>query len=280
MTSSTLIDLSKMPLPDAILPLDFEAIYSEMLAEILKLYPSFDPVTSDFGVKILETAAFFRLKDREAYNIAIKQCYIATATGSNLDNAAARNLTQRLLNETDSELRARAVLAPSAFSTAGPTDAYIYYGKSAHPDILDIRAYTPNPAIVNVAILPKPDANITEIIEVVTNALSAKSVRPLGIQVVIEEAIIVDFTIDATLFVYSGPDSAVVLAEAQKGLNEYLSSVNKIGHDITLSGIMAALFVAGVQKVVLNNLSQDILIAENEAGNCTSITLNLGGVGE
>jgi hypothetical protein len=41
-------------------------------------------------------------------------------------------------DETDEELRERIRLAPSQFSVAGPTGAYKFFAKSAHPSIVDV----------------------------------------------------------------------------------------------------------------------------------------------
>jgi len=44
--------------------------------------------------------------------------------------------------ETDDQLRARIPLANATYSVAGPTDAYIYFAKSASPSIVDVSVVT------------------------------------------------------------------------------------------------------------------------------------------
>jgi phage-related baseplate assembly protein len=55
--------------------------------------------------------------------------------------------------ETDVELRERIILAPSQFSVAGPTGAYKFFAKSAHPNIVDV-AVTIGHDPVTSAIIP------------------------------------------------------------------------------------------------------------------------------
>ncbi len=49
----------------------------------------------------------------------------------------------RLENEADENYIQRILLSPESFSTAGPELAYIYFAKSAHPDIVDVAVDVP-----------------------------------------------------------------------------------------------------------------------------------------
>ena len=73
---------------------------------------------------------------------------------------------------------------------------------------------------------------------------------------------------------------AVALAAAQAALADYLDSVRKVGHDITRSGIFAALHQPGVQRVQLTAPAADVIIDTLSAGYCTAITLTDGGTDE
>jgi phage-related baseplate assembly protein len=84
----------------------------------------------------------------------------------------------------------------------------------------------------------------------------------------------------AALYTYPGPDSSVVLAAAQAALDAYIASVRRVGFDITLSGIYAALHQPGVQRVNLTAPTANITINETSYGHCTAKTITLSGTDE
>ena len=103
--------------------------------------------------------------------------------------------------------------------------------------------------------------------------------RPLTDRVIVRSAVIVNYSVVATLIFFDGPSSATVLANANAALADYIDSHHKIDYDVTLSGIFAALHQPGVQNVVLTTPSADVVIANYQAAFCTAITLTNGGVG-
>jgi phage-related baseplate assembly protein len=53
-----------------------------------------------------------------------------------------------------------------------------------------------------------------------------------------------------------------------------------LGHDIPLSGIYAALHQIGVQRVVLNTPTENIVVARQQAAYCDGIIASIGGLDE
>jgi len=102
-------------------------------------------------------------------------------------------------------------------------------------------------------------------------------VRPLTDHVVVKPAAIINYTVDAALFTFAGPDSQVVLAEARTRLDRYISESHRLGRDVTRSGLFAALHAEGVQRVEITNPAKDIVVDRTQATHCTSITLTHGG---
>lgn len=277
MPSFTPIDLSKLPFPDVIETLDYETILAEMVAKFLETYPDFSLSESDPVMKAFEVAAYFRLQDRQRVNEAAKQNFIATATGSNLDNLVANLLVTRKTGETDDELRIRAVSAMEGFSTAGPSGAYYYHAMSAHSDVSDVGISSPTPGQVRVIVLAKNGVPSTEVLDAVTLVLNDENIRPITDEVIIAAAEMVDFEINATIFTNDGADSSLVLEYAETRLNEYLAAARKVGVDIPVSGLFANLHVAGVQKVTLTEPTADVPISDLQCGNCTAINIIFGG---
>lgn len=119
-----------------------------------------------------------------------------------------------------------------------------------------------------------------ELLDAVEQAVSAETVRPLTDYVTVQGAEIVPYTIAATLYFQPGPDSQVVLAEAQAEAQRYADRQHRLGMDITLSGVYAALHRAGVQRVELASPTQTLTVNRQQAAYCTAIALTDGGVHE
>ncbi len=292
----TAIDLSRLPAPDVIAPLDYETIYAEMLARLKSFLPDFDDsLESDPAVRVLQVAAYFRLQDRQKANDDAIGTMLAYATGADLDQIGARFGVQRLtiaeadaeagtavVMEEDDDFRFRITLAPEGYSTAGPEGAYLYYALSADSDVASATALSPHPAEVEIYILSRAEGGIAspELIAAVEAALTPDSVRPIGDRVSVQSATITEYAIVASLTTYDGPDASVVLATAQAQIERFVAESRKIGRDITLSGINAALFVGGTQKVTVTSPVADIELDDTQAAICTGITLTHAGVAE
>lgn len=300
--SFTAVDLSRLPVPAAVEPLDYEVILAAMLADfIARMEATGQPFTalveSDPAYKVLEAAAYREMLMRQRVNEAVKAVLLAYAAGTDLDHIAARYDVERLLiqaaddttlpptpavYENDESLRRRVQLAFEGFSTAGPEGAYIFHALGAHPDVLDARAFSPTPGAVNVAVLSREGDGTAsaELLAAVTAILSADDVRPMTDNVTVQAAVITNYTVAATLTTYSGPDSAVVIAAAQAAIEAYAAKNHRLGRDITLSGIYSALHQEGVQNVTLTQPPASIVNAWNQAAFCTGITLTHGGTGD
>ncbi|RDE04687.1 baseplate assembly protein [Sphingomonas aracearum] len=274
------VDLSRLPAPTIVEQLDYETILAQMIAELQVRLPGFDAtVDSDPAVKVLQAAAYRELLLRQTFNERARQVMTAYATGANLDQLAALVGVSRLDAEADDPFRKRIVLAPNAFSVAGPRLAYVFHAKSAHPDVLDASAISPAPGEVLVSVLSAigNGAASPELTAAVAAIVTADTIRPLGDLVTVASAQVVPFAIEAQIYTYSGPDAALLLAASRTSLDAYLADSRKLGRDVTLSGLYAALTVPGVQRVVLAQPSADIVCDPRQAAWCSSIALTHGG---
>lgn len=294
----TAIDLSRLPFPAVVETLDFETIFAAMLADFQARYPEFTAlVESDPVFKVLEAAAYRELLIRQRVNEAAKAVTLAYAAGSDLDQIAANFNVQRLVIvpadpnaippveavlEPDVDLRRRVQLAFEGLSTAGPEGAYVFHALGAHPDVLDASATSPVPGEVLVSVLSRigDGTPAAPVLAAVDATLSGEDVRPLTDQVTVQAATIVGFTVVAALTLYPGPDSAVVLADANARLADYLARNRRLGRDITRSGIFAALHTEGVQNVALTQPAADVVITPTQAAYCTAITVTVAGTDE
>ncbi|MCG7349291.1 baseplate assembly protein [Sphingomonas sp. ACRSK] len=294
-TASTL-DLSSLPAPDLIEQLSFDDVLARMVADVRLRLPGFDAtVDSDPAVIVLQVAAYHLQLHVAAVNDKARQLMVASATGANLDHLAALvGASRRTVDggdpgqgippklEGDDELRQRIVLAPESFSVAGPELAYVYHAKAADGAVLDARATSPAPGEVLVSVLAREgDGRASaELLGKVAAVVNSDSVRPLGDLVTVASAEIRPFALDARLVTFSGPDIGLVLAAARSSLDVYLASSRLLGRDITLSGLFAALHVAGVMRVEILAPTADIVCGATQAAHCTGVTLIHGGYGD
>lgn len=287
------LDLSRLPAPTVVEQLSFETICSAMIADLKARLPSFDTILeSDPVVKLIEVCAYRELLLRQNFDDRAKSLMTAYATGADLDQLAAIVGVGRLtitpadpstntsaVLESDDELRQRIVLAPEAFSVAGPELAYVYHARSAHPDVLDASATSPVPGQVVVTILSRlgDGTPTSDILSAVEDAVNADSVRPLTDNVIVQAVTVLPFQIDAQIYTFEGPDSGVVMATAEANLTAYLAASRLIGRDITFSALNAALNTEGVQRVEFTTPTATIAIDDVSVANCTAINVTFGG---
>lgn len=291
--AATSVDLSRLPPPDVVEALDFEAILAARKAEFSARFPEFTAnVESDPIVKALEVGAYRELVLRARINDAARAVMLASASGSDLDNLAALlGVTRQEIApaddqagtpavfEDDDALRRRVLLAPDSFSVAGPASAYVFHALTADPDVLDASAISRVPGEVIVSVLSRTGDGTasTDLIATVSTLLKSDGIRPLTDLVLVRGAEIVDFQIDAQLVLYPGPDQQVILQTANDSLDQLIAANRRLGRDITLSAIIAALHVSGVQNVILNAPVADVAVDETQAANLTSRAIAFAG---
>ena len=221
---SSPIDLSRLPAPDVVEPLDYESILAERKAALIALYPEAEQadiaalleLESEPLTKLCEENAYRELHWRQRVNEAAKAVMLAYSSKTDLDQLAANSNIERLVTdpgdpdavppvpptyESDDDLRLRAQRAWEGLSVAGPTKAYEFHALSADGRVADATAISPSPCVAVVTVLSRlGDGTATQdLIDVVTAALSAEDVRPVGDRLTVQSAAIVAYSVDATL---------------------------------------------------------------------------------
>lgn len=297
---SELVDLSKLPAPDVLETLDYEKLLAARKEKFISLYPVDEQafwrarlqLESEPIVKLLEENCYLQMLERQRINSAAKATMLAYATGTDLDVIAANYNVQRLIiqqantsanppvpeiKESDDDLRTRVQLAFEGLSVAGPRSAYVFHALSAHAEVDDISVVSPQPAQVTVTVLSRLGEGIPsqDVLNAVTEKLNDENIRPIADRVTVQAATIVPYQIIAKLHMLRGPEYEPIKNEAQKRLKQYAKSRRRLGRDITISGIYAALHIEGVQRVELVEPSSDIILPQNKAGYCNQITLSV-----
>jgi len=280
------IDLSALPAPAVVEELEFESIVSEMLADFKERYPDYTAtVESDPVYKIFQVAAARELLLRQRVNEAAKACMLSYAVGSDLDNLAALLLVTRDEGESDDSFRAKIVLSIEAFSVAGPKGAYEFHALTFSSDIKNVHVTSPEPGRVLVSILSieedrvdgTPSAALRQSTE---TYLSDDLRRPLTDKVSVIAPEVITYSVNADIYTYEGPDAETVIAAARAKLEAVITSLHKISYDVSVSAIYNALHQPNVQRVVLHEPLNDIVVGDHQVAFCASesVTINHGGV--
>lgn len=297
-----IVDLSQLAAPDVVEELDYETILTERKATLVSLYPEEQQeavartltLESEPIVKLLQENAYREVIWRQRVNESARAVMLAYAAANDLDNIGANYNVERLvitpaddttlpptpaIMESDTDYRLRIQQAFEGMSVAGSTGAYQFHGRSADGRVADISVISPEPACVTVSVLSRENngAASGELLTVVRNALNDEDVRPVADRVTVQSAVIVDYTIDAALYLYPGPESEPVLSAAKAKLQTYINAQHRLGRDIRKSAIYAALHVEGVQRVELVAPVADIVLNETQASYCTAYSVNIGG---
>lgn len=290
------IQLNQLPLPDVVERLDFEAILATAESRMTQLWPAYSAtVESDPIRKNLQVLAYLVLQERQKKNDDARACFLPTARGKDLDNWAASLGVQRLVlspavpekgidavYEDDDDLLYRCQLAPTGYSTAGPADAYEFLARSASGQVLDAKVTSPEPGTVVVSVMARAGDGtpLPDLLQTVSDYITVKTRRLLTDNVIVQAVVIRTFSIGARLLFFAGPDSEVVLQAAKDNLAKYLADSRRIGRNITLSGLYAALKVPGIEDVLDLTPATTLVMSDTEAGYCTGVTLTSGNVGE
>lgn len=302
MSGSYSIDLPALAPPPLIDALEYEAVLAALRTDLIARAPELAgalALESEPIVKLLETFAYRELLLRARVNDAGRGVMLALAVGADLDHlgagapfGVARLVVQAAdpsasppipqIMESDEAFRRRIQLAPEGYTCAGSRGAYVFHAISASPLVKDVSVTMTTPGTVRVAVLGSAatGAVSTPTLDAVRAALSAETVRPLCDTVVVQAASIVEYAITAALTTYSGPDPAVVISAAQNAVAAYAAAHHALGHDITLSGLYAALHQSGVQRVALTSPSADLVIDDHQAAYCTAISITHAGDGQ
>ena len=244
------IDLSQLPPPEVIEPLDYETILAEMIADYVRRYPEFTAfVESEPAIKQFETAAYREMLLRWRINEAAKQNMLAFAEKSNLDHLVALAGVKRQPGESDERLLRRFRLSLEALSVAGPRGAYEFHALSADPRVKDARITTPVPGTVRLVIVGGDNADglpDAALVTKVKNALDDAIKRPLTDTVEVLAARNICYQVAVTIHIEQGPDRELVKAAAEKAILAYLLAQHRVGGVVHKSAITGAAQAPGV----------------------------------
>jgi len=290
-----LLGVQRLPSQPALTTLRFE--FQEPLP-VQILIPKGTQVRSSDGKVVFQTKEDVNAEIGSEYIDVLAECTEAGNLGNGYEAGTINELVNplpyvsKVYNitittggvdvEDDDRFRSRIQLAPESFSNAGSKGAYIYWAKTAHQDIVDVAAESPEPGVVNVYPLLKGGVIPgEEIISLVKETLNADKVRPLTDKVQVLPPEPVNFDINVDLYIYKGytPLTNTIKAEAKNRLNAYAEKLkNKLGMDIVPEQIIDLLqSISGVYRVVVNSPSNCQVLPLNQVAIVNLITVNIAG---
>ncbi|HCE6798067.1 TPA: baseplate J/gp47 family protein [Pseudomonas aeruginosa] len=295
------IDLSLLPAPSVVEPLDYEQIFAERKAYAVSLWPANQQaevaatleLESEPLTKLLQENAYRETIWRQRVNEAALATMLASAKGADLDQVAANYNVQRLVVtpgdpsavppvaevlEDDDSLRERAQMAWEGLSTAGPRNSYIFHARAADGRVGDASAVSPSPAVVVVTVQAAQGNGSApaDLLAIVDTYLNDADRRPVADRLTVQSAEVLEYRVDATLYLATiGPESEPILDAARARLTAYVHQRRRLGMEVSESAVHAALHVEGVSKVTIRNWS-DIAATPAQAPYCVGITLTLG----
>lgn len=295
-----MIDLSLLPPPNVIESLDFEQMLAERKAYLVSLYPIDEQaematrlaLESDPLNKLLQETAYRELVLRQRINEAAKAVMLSSSSGTDLEHLAALyGVSRRVIDpgdanavppvapiyESDASFKLRVQLAPERFTSCGTFEAYRFHALAAAGEVLDAAVLRPTPGTVRVVVLSREgDGTASEaLIAQVQAVLSAEDVRSVNDTVEVVGAEIRPYAVAARVVLYPGPAGAPVLAAAEAAVLSYAASTQRLGYDVTRSGLYAALHQVGVQRVLLDSPAEDQVYDQTQASWLTGIAITL-----
>lgn len=271
------IDLSQLPPPEVIEPLDYESIYQSVLADFRVLYPDFGALLeSDPAIKLLELAAYRELSLRARINTAARARLLAFASDADLDHKAAEWGLQRLPDEPDHRLRLRVQLRIQAMAGNGTPEQYRAAALGASLDVIDAAVTRPQRGQVGVAVWVAEGTDSAAVLDAVRAAFAGDA-QILGVPVVVSQARPHPVDVVATLYREASAPVDLV-AQLQAALPARITSHAQLGRDIARSWLLSALHTTGISRVDLASPASDRLLAADEYAVPGSIALADGGV--
>lgn len=295
MTAPTAIDLSRLPSPQAIEPLDYEQLFSAFRTRFLTVWDDAreaDPSLPPYDVGALETDpvvivgqawSYLRLLDRARVNDAVKAVLAPLAKGANLDAVVARQNIVRLetapgIPETDAQLLNRYLLSFDKAS-AGSASRLLYEAYTAWPAMAAAAvngwAIHGRRGETDVVIAGADGITTADDIAAVRNAVTSDASKPEAIGISVLPAERLAYTVSQVIRVPVGPDAELVRLEAVSRVRAATQGrfliAAKVQRDL-LAGAAYGASIIGVEHV---SPPADVVASPYQIPVCTDIDITV-----
>lgn len=183
--------------------------------------------------------------------------------------------------EDDESLAERVYLAPSAYSVAGPRDAYIYHTKAYGAAVGSVNVSSPRPCEVEVRVLLKDGSLPSQaLLDGILEHLDDDRIRPLTDQVRVLAPYTREYDLDVTYYI--SKTNAARAVSIQTAVSDAVTAYNtwqtgEIGRDINPSELIRRMVVAGAKRVVVD-APTFISLPPSTVARTGSVTVTYGGI--
>ena len=183
--------------------------------------------------------------------------------------------------ESDQSIAERTYLAPSAYSTAGPDDAYIYHAKNYDPSIGDVVPTSPTPGVVDIRFM-MADGTIPSAATIagLKSYLAQRGKRPLTDNLQVGAPEVVSYNITATYYINKSDraNAEAIQDGAEQAVEDYKDWQSaKIGRDINPDELRGYMKEAGVKRIVIT-APEFTVLTKQQIAQCSTVTLTYGGL--
>ncbi len=290
MTRFDVLSLGGLPAPDVIEELDYEVLLDEgkaKFSEFWEILRAENPGLVEFDTLMieseqvtiwLEALAYRETLLRARVNDAARAVMVRFAKGADLENLAALFPVVRQPGETDERLLERLLLAPEAYSVAGPYGAYRFFAMTAAPSVKSVAVFKEGVGDdEKIVVVPLDGAGdgvpSQETLDAIRVALDPETSIPATAVVVVRAPTVDAYDVTAQLLIPHGADANVILAEAEKSLRAYADKRHKGGVKVYRNGLIAALKVSPVEDVTLSEPLADVEPAMDAAAWLDQVSL-------
>ena len=288
------LDLSLIPAPQAIRPVDYELIRAERLSDltarfIAKGIPfNVAALESDPSVIHQEEDAYREMLDLQAINDAVQAVLLAYAVGSDLDNLGAllgvRRLTSTeatdtapVILERDTEFRSRIRISLDATAVGLTGNGYRTIALQAAPAVRSVGLVKHGGGKIDVILLGRTeDGSVDdESVQAVRDRLNADDGGQLTDIIAVRSVTPLPYDVIANVIIPPGPSMALVMAAAEASIEKAASALQVIGGAVTTDALIAAGRVPPISKFTLVSPAADFVAAPDAAPWRRSTTINV-----
>ncbi|MBQ3397059.1 MAG: baseplate J/gp47 family protein [Synergistaceae bacterium] len=162
--------------------------------------------------------------------------------------------------ESDENFRERIHIAPESFSSAGPVNAYAYYARTAHNDIIDVAVLGPpdtQPGHVEIyPLMTGGELPGDEILESVYKTCNAEDIRPDTDYVSVKKPEVLNYAVNVHYWIdeRNSAGSYAIQNKVLEAIHDWEKWTRiKLGRDINISELTKRIILAGAKRCVINS---------------------------
>ena len=282
------LDLSLIPAPQAIRPVDYELIRAERLSDltarfIAKGVPfNVAALESDPSVIHQEEDAYREMLDLQAINDAVQAVLLAYAVGSDLDNLGALLGVRRLAlpddgSESDTEFRNRIRISLDATAVGLTGNGYRTIALQAAPAVRSVGLVKHDGGKIDVILLGRTEDGSVDnaSVQAVRDRLNADDGGQLTDIITVRSVTPLPYDVIANIVIPPGPSKALVVSAAEAAIGKAALDLQVIGGVATTDALIAAGRVPPISKFTLVSPAADIVAAPDAAPWRRSTAINV-----